>query len=338
MPVKKREESPFWQYEFKIGGRRFRGSTGEVSKRKAEAVEKVRKREVKDAYASGDSGADLTLADASLAYWNDSKRSSTEQYQLVRLADHFGEAVPLSQITHDMVRDYAAVAHARPSKRGGRPSNATVNREIELLRRVMLRVKRQVRLHGIDWSEIKRRETKGRTRVLTDLEEGRLLHELIDYLKAPFRFSLLTGLRSDNVFSLDWRQVSLEDARIDLTVKGGKPHTVALSDEAVAILSNLGRKTKGPVFTNAEGEKIVTAKTAWTGARRRAKVADLRWHDLRHTAASRMVAAGADISEVKDILGHENIATTSRYVHASADRLREVVESISRKGPRRVKG
>ena len=154
MSVEKRTKSPFWQYHFEINGRRFRGSTGEVSKRKAEAFEKARKREVKDAHASRYSGADLTLADASLAYWNDSKRSSTEQYQLVRLADHFGEAVPLSQITHGMVRDYAVVAHARPSKRGGRPSNATVNREIELLRRVMLRVKREVRLHGIDWSEI----------------------------------------------------------------------------------------------------------------------------------------------------------------------------------------
>jgi site-specific recombinase XerD len=51
-----------------------------------------------------------------------------------------------------------------------------------------------------------------------------------------------------------------------------------------------------------------------------------------------MVAAGADILEVKDILGHENIATTARYIHPSADRLREVVETISRKGPRRVKG
>jgi integrase len=338
MSIAKREKSPFWQYEFQINGRRFRGSTGEASKRKAEAFEKARKREVKDAFAAGHSGVDLTLADASLAYWNDSKQSSTEQYQLVRLADHFGEATPLSQITHDMVRDYAAVAHARPSRRGGRPSNATVNREIELLRRVMLRVKRQVRLHGIDWSEIKRRETKGRTRYLTDTEESRLHDELIDYLKAPFRFSLLTGLRSDNVFSLDWGQVSLDDARIDLIVKGGKPHTIPLSDEAVAILSNQDPKTTGPVFTNAKGEKINSATTAWTAARRRAKVVDLRWHDLRHTAASRMVAAGADISEVKEILGHENIATTARYIHASADRLREVVETISRKGPRSVKG
>lgn len=131
--------------------------------------------------------------------------------------------------------------------------------------------------------------------------------------------SSLTG--KDKVFSRKDGQWHERDTAGDRSLIAERT-TVPLSDEAVAILSNLGRKTKGPVFTNAEGEKIVTAKTAWTGARRRADVVDLRWHDLRHTAASRMVAAGADISEVKDILRHENIATTSRYVHTSADRLR----------------
>jgi site-specific recombinase XerD len=49
-----------------------------------------------------------------------------------------------------------------------------------------------------------------------------------------------------------------------------------------------------------------------------------------------MVAAGADISEVKDILGHENIAATARYVPASADRLRAVVQSIATSHPKDI--
>ncbi len=69
-------------------------------------------------------------------------------------------------------------------------------------------------------------------------------------------------------------------------------------------------------------------KQAYTGACRRAKIKGLRFHDLRHTAATRMIESGASIVAVSRILGHADLKTTMRYAHPE-DSLKEAVEALT---------
>jgi integrase len=55
----------------------------------------------------------------------------------------------------------------------------------------------------------------------------------------------------------------------------------------------------------------------------------LRFHDLRHTFASRLIEKGADIETVKELLGHFSITTTQRYTHSNVERKRKAVESLA---------
>ena len=70
---------------------------------------------------------------------------------------------------------------------------------------------------------------------------------------------------------------------------------------------------EAPVFSNEAGEPILHFHTAWYAALRRAKITDLRFHDLRGEFASRLVEKGVPLSQVRDLLGHSSIVTTERY-------------------------
>ena len=81
------------------------------------------------------------------------------------------------------------------------------------------------------------------------------------------------------------------------------------------------------MFINNKGEPIKTIRTAFKAACKRAGLKNLRFHDLRHTAATRMVESGVNIVSISKILGHSDIKTTMRYAHPE-DSLRDALESL----------
>ena len=63
----------------------------------------------------------------------------------------------------------------------------------------------------------------------------------------------------------------------------------------------------------------------------------MRFHDLRYTFATRLVAKGVDIETVRDLLGHHSITVTQRYTHSNDDRKRKAVELLSKLNKKRVR-
>ena len=128
-------------------------------------------------------------------------------------------------------------------------------------------------------------------------------------------------MRRSELLAMEWVDLNLGARTIRLTkTKNGHPRTVPLSSIAVRLLMDVPR-TEARVFP-------ITAnafRLAWERVRRRAGVAGLRFHDLRHEAVSRFFEKGLTMPEVAAISGHRDPRMLMRYTHprpeAIADKL-----------------
>lgn len=171
-----------------------------------------------------------------------------------------------------------------------------------------------------------------RTRVLSPEEEARIEKAMRPEAFEVVRLALLTGLRRRELFTLRVEHVCLTTGFLHLDArftKTGAPRSVPLNGEARALVERMiGRRGKWLVFPRQSDRRVVAenfGKHSWVSACRRAGVAGLTFHGLRHTFASRLVMAGANLKAVQAILGHANSKMTDRYVHLSPDFLVEAV-------------
>nr|WP_198983237.1 site-specific integrase [Herbaspirillum sp. ASV7] len=142
--------------------------------------------------------------------------------------------------------------------------------------------------------------------------------------------SLLTGTRRANVLSMRWKDINLARAewRIEET-KNGDSLVVALAPEVVKILGERmasDDKDVGFVFPGP-GKKghLVEPKRGWERVLERAKLEDLRIHDLRRTFGSWQAKTGSSLVIIGKTLGHKNVATTQIYARLDTDPIRESV-------------
>lgn len=203
-------------------------------------------------------------------------------------------------------------------------ANATVNRTLALVRAILRRCER-------DWEWLDRapavrllKEPVKRIRYLTRPEADRLLQELPPHLADMARFALATGLRSANIFGMRWDQVDL-DRRMAWVhpdqAKARRAIPVPLNGEAMAVLQKQRGKHPERVFT-FRGEPVAATTTkAWYRAVKRAGVAPLRFHDLRHTFASWHVQQGTPLSVLQELGGWQSPAMVQRYAHLGAEHL-----------------
>lgn len=158
-------------------------------------------------------------------------------------------------------------------------------------------------------------------------------------LAAVFEFAVETACRRGEIVKLDWRDVDLQARTAKLRgTKNGEDRLIPLSGRALAILKEQGRHIAGPVFAslNSNGRNI---RDSFETAKRRARKAylaecvvsdvkpasgfleDLRFHDLRHEATSRLFEKGLNVMEASSITGHKTLAMLKRYTHLEATQL-----------------
>jgi len=167
-------------------------------------------------------------------------------------------------------------------------------------------------------------------RYLTQDEAARLLTSVSDsenkLLKYIVLFLLLTGARRNECLQAKWEHFDYKAMTWTIPLsKSGKPHHVPITSELLNLLETIPRRNNSQyVFENVKtGKAYTNTYTAWNTARKKAGLADVRLHDLRHTFASTLVNSGRSLYEVQSLLGHSNIAVTQRYAHLSNDSLME---------------
>lgn len=305
MSLYRRPASPFWQYQFSLHGRRFRGSTGETVKGRARQIEAELRAAAADKRGFAD---DWRLRDALGSYWRERGRHNASQdtifAQLERLSDFLGPDTPLADLRSHHIMDY----RAKQRGRGMKPQS--VNRHIATLQAALNHAHK---VHGkpatsIAWSALKSAEAPHRLRFLGREEYERLIAVAHPALRGIIAFAVSTGLRRGNILALDWAQVNLDAGYIEVVVKGGKRGQVKITPAIRAILGSAGIR-RGKVFD------VTGFRKRWSRAVADAGLGDFRFHDLRHTFASWARMAGADIADICDALLHSNIAVTMRYAH-----------------------
>jgi integrase len=160
-----------------------------------------------------------------------------------------------------------------------------------------------------------------------------------DYVTPFVLLALNTGLRRGELLQLQWRDVDL--TRKLLTVRGegaktGQTRHVPLNSEIASVLKNWNARdaeSEWFVFSgNSTTAPLTEARRAWRGVLRTAKIKSFRFHDLRHTFASKLVMAGVDLNTVRELLGHRKISMTLRYAHLAPEHKADAVERLVSKG------
>lgn len=156
-----------------------------------------------------------------------------------------------------------------------------------------------------------------------------------DHLLPMTLLALNTGMRRGELLGLEWGSVNLPAKLLTVTVgnaKSRKARHLPLNTEALDVLKRWKKQASKDarlVFPSPKtGARMDNINSSWEELCASAELADFRFHDLRHSFASRLVMAGVDLNTVRELLGHSDIRMTLRYAHLAPDKLAEAVAKL----------
>lgn len=345
-------ESPVWSYSISFQGRRYRGTTGQVKKTIAWAAAEDKLKQIERALAGlpvEDSRQRIrTVAEMIDDYAAKYKASHRPRaYDLVAgrgktLKKHLGSLLA-AELTEKRIAQYMAMRQAA----GVGPRS--INIEVGVLCRALGGTWRG------RWPGLKpMREPKDVGRALTDEEVSRLFRAAAaspsPYIQTAILLAVSTGMRSGEIFDLTWGAVDFEREELKVLrskTRGGEGRVIPMNATVKAALESYaagyagrfgGLKPEWYLFAACSTKRpadpwkpVTSLKTAWNWVKARAGV-EARFHDLRHTAASRMGRAGASRAAMMRVLGHASQSLVDHYCHAEERDLREAVKALDLAG------
>jgi integrase len=251
----------------------------------------------------------------------------------------------LGAITTGDIEKYFAKRKSGKTCRGTPPSKAQMNRERQFLGSVLGMAKRWGLIDRNFVEDVKKlREDNAQDRVLTPDEEKEILKKSPRFLVPIIRVAINTGMRLGEILSLKWSEIERKDGeavqggfiRIGSESKGHRARHVPINGAAKEALD--GEK---PVETEkgfvpfvfvsprtTKAFKVTSISLSFAATARRANVEGVSFHTLRHTAVSRMVAAGIPDRIIMKIVGHTTPHMVSRYAHLAPNNLKGATDCL----------
>ena len=334
------KRSDIWWTCISHNGRKVQKSLETSDKKLAQAIEaKIRTEIVEGKYYEKLIGQRKTFNDMMDRFMKDYAPTvslNTQEgykYYLKNLKRFFGNP-GLMSITPKVVAKYKLY------RRDNGTSPSTVNRELYMLSKAFnLAVKEWEWLKDNPVSRVqKERENNEVDRWLTENEERRLLGNSPNWLREIIVFALNTGLRQDELLSLEWNRVNLLRKTILIQkTKNNKPNTLPLNSIALNVIM---QKYEGKVrslksdlvFISKSGTKICKRNLirAFAQALEKAEIKNFTFHCLRHTFATRLAQNGVDIYKIAKLLNHKDLKNTQRYSHHCPESLMVGVQILEK--------
>ncbi|MEA2205734.1 MAG: hypothetical protein QOE77_2510 [Blastocatellia bacterium] len=340
-----------WWIEFSLRGNYVHESIpGARTQAQAERAENKRREEIYEGKYNPVKKLFSEFVDETFLPWSTAnKRSHREDEQRsVTLKGFFGEK-HLRDIKPMMIEKFKRERLATPTKHDTeerpRPRTpASVNRDLACLSKILsMAFDNEL----IDSNPMRRvrllKENGSRERFITAEEEVKLFAKLTgrrDHIRSVVTVALNTGMRRGEILDLQWEHVNFIARTIFIArSKTGKTRTIPMNDIVFAELKALKQDagTRDFVFSVSKtGVNIDSIKTGWRNACAAAGLVDLRFHDTRHTFATRLRANGVHEWDIRDLLGHTTTRMTSVYTHQTPANLRQAVTTLGQSKPGRV--
>ena len=251
------------------------------------------------------------------------KRSwKTDEYRLVGIREYFGET-EVGTITTSGLLEY------REKRLKSGISELTTNRDRALLSVMFNFAIEKGLMSENPASKVRKFSEKdtARDRVLSLDEEKRLFAELPSDLQPIILAALHTGLRYRELVNLRWSDIDFERRTLKVEhTKSGKARFIPIN----AVLLGVCEKLKAD---HREGKLVFsleprTVRTGFENARKKAKLEDFTFHDLRRSFGTRLLELGVNIVTISRLYGHSNVLVTQNYLHPRDELSREAVDLL----------
>lgn len=340
-----------WFLDFTFRGKRIRQFGGATKEQARNVLAKIRvdRLEEKLGLRPAESPAPIPFeefADEYLElYSKQNKRSWQRDRIMLDNLKRFFKGVPLQAIGPEQVERFKAqrktemVVRFKATKKTP-ISPATVNRELACLKTLFNKAEEWGRIDKNPIRAVRKfKEKNSQERILTAEEAKRLLESASEAIRPVLVVALNTGMRRSEILGLKWSNVDLTRGYLFIEEsKSGRSRKIPMNGAVMEAFMRLPHKSEFVFFNPETGNHILDVKTAFHAACRRAKkdpndekdlgIVGLRFHDLRHTAASKMIEAGVDLVTVSKILGHASIQMTMRYAHPTPENMRLAVDRL----------
>jgi len=272
------------------------------------------------------------LAERFMEYSRANKKSYERDVTSLKfLNKHFGDKT-IQQINTWHVEQYKSKRQKEDTRYGRPPSKATINRELACLKTMFNK--------AIEWGMTSTNPAKNvklfkenniNLRILSDEELKALYDNANDLLKSVLIVAVNTGMRRSENHNLKWEDINFKEGFLTVgDSKNGDSRTIPFNDILADTLLRLKEHSNSEyVFSHSDGTPIKSVKKGFWSALKRSGINHCRFHDLRHTFASKLVMAGVDIVTVQELMGHKSIIMTKRYSHPTPEHKKQAVNRLS---------